>query len=169
MPGTATTAGPHADLTTWLDDHRVPYEVHEHPLTYTAAATAHAEGVDEHTFAKVVGIRSADGTDLLVVVDATDQVDLVKLAAHLGVDWVTLLSEREMAAILPACEAGTIPPVPELARVPVYADERVRADAQVSFHAGSHRYTVRVDRQAWERAAGIQYGTFAMARQSIGS
>jgi Ala-tRNA(Pro) deacylase len=154
--------GPFSDLVTWLDDHAVPYEVREHPLAYTAAATAHAEGVSERSFAKVVGVVTAEGSRALAVVDAADRVDFVRLAAFLGTDWVALLTERMLEEILPDCEAGAIPPVPEIARVEVVADEAVRDDPHISFNAGSHRTSVRVDRRVWERAAGIRYGTFAM-------
>jgi prolyl-tRNA editing enzyme YbaK/EbsC (Cys-tRNA(Pro) deacylase) len=156
-----STPGPYADLVTWLEDHGVPFELHDHPLTYTASATAHVEGVSEREFAKVVGIRRSDGSRMLAVVDAADVVDLVRLAAAVEAEWVTLLTEREMEAILPGCEAGTVPPVPELARVPVIADEGLRTDRQITFHAGSHRTSVRVDRAAWEEAAGIVYRAFA--------
>jgi len=155
--------GPFADLITWLEDHAVPYELHPHPLAYTASAAAYAEGVSVRTFAKVVGIGTAEGSQMLAVVDAADHVDLVRLAAFLGTEWVSPLTEQRMKEILPDCEAGTIPPVPELARVEVVADEAVRADPQISFHAGSHRVAVRVDREAWERAAGIRFGSFATA------
>lgn len=155
------TAAVYADLITWLDDHSVEYEIHEHPLTFTATATAHAEGVDERTFAKVVGIRSADGSELLAVVDAPDHVDLAELARFLGAPWVTLLTEHELTALLPACEPGTVPPIPELVRIPVVADEAIRTDDRISFHAGSHGIAVRVKRADWDRAAGIRYGRFA--------
>jgi Ala-tRNA(Pro) deacylase len=159
--------GPFADLIMWLEDHAVPYELHPHPLAYTASATAHAEGVSERTFAKVVGVRTAEGIRVLAAVDATHHVDLVRLAAFLGTDWVTLLAEQQLVEILPQCEAGTIPPVPELVQLDVVADEAVRADPQISFHAGSHRTAVRVDREAWERAAGIRFGSFATAAAPI--
>lgn len=161
---TSTEAGPYADLIIWLTDHEVPFELHDHPVTYTAAATAHAEGVSERTFAKVVGLRDSRGERLLAAVDAADQVDLVRLALHLGVDWVSPLTEHELKELLPACEPGTIPPIPELARVPVIADRSLRDAAEISFHAGSHATTVRVYRPAWEWAAGIRYGEFATAR-----
>jgi Ala-tRNA(Pro) deacylase len=159
------TAGPYEDLLTWLSDHDVPFVIHEHPTAFTATATAHAEGVSERSFAKVVGLRTADGAAILVVVDAPDHVDLDRTARYLGSEWVTLLNERELEAILPECDAGTIPPVPELCRVPVYADEAVRAEDHISFHAGSHETSVRVDRAAWEAAAGIRYGAFRMERE----
>jgi hypothetical protein len=37
----------------------------------------------------------------------------------------------------------------------------VRDDPDISFDAGSHRYSVRVDRAAWERAAGVTYADLA--------
>jgi Ala-tRNA(Pro) deacylase len=169
MTATRPDTGPFVHLITWLEDHAVPYELHDHPLAYTASATAHAEGVSERSFAKVVGVATADGSRVLAVVDASDHVDLVRLAAFLGTDWVTLLTEHELDEILPDCPGGTIPPVPEIARVDVVADQAVRADLRISFHAGSHRTSVRVDRQSWERAAGIRYGSFAMtARVAAG-
>jgi Ala-tRNA(Pro) deacylase len=159
--------GPFADLITWLEDHAVSYELHPHPLAYTASATAHAEGVSERTFAKVVGIDTAEGSQVLAVVDAADHVDLVRLAAFLGTDWATPLTEHRLKEILPECEAGTVPPIPELAHLEVVADEAVRADSKISFHAGTHRTAVRVDREAWGRAAGIRYGSFATAEVPV--
>ena len=35
----------------------------------------------------------------------------------------------------------------------------MRAEERISFHAGSHATAVRVDRAAWETAAGIRYGS----------
>ncbi len=46
----ATVSGPHAGLLDWLAGHRIEYELHEHPLTYTARETARAEGVDPAAF-----------------------------------------------------------------------------------------------------------------------
>lgn len=153
-----TSGGACADLFMWLIDHDVPFQTHVHPVSYTALATAFAEGVDPKTFAKVVAVRDSTGRRSLVVVDATDAVDLGKLSRFLGVEWVALLSEREMRDLLPTAEPGTIPPVPYLAHVAVYADNAVRADEAISFHAGTHEVSARVKRAAWERAAGIRYG-----------
>lgn len=147
-------------LENWLKAHAVAYEVHPHPLTYTALATARAEGVPPRTFAKVVGVRTTEGRVALVVVDAADVLDLAKVNELIG-EHVRLLSEAELAAACPDWEVGTIPPVPTLAGAQVIADEAVRADPQVSFNAGSHRVAVRVDRAAWEEAAEITYGDLA--------
>ena len=158
----ATVSGPHAGLLDWLASHRIEHELHEHPLTYTARETARAEGVDPATFAKTLGIATDDGRHALVVVDATDQVDLVKARRVLDAGRVRLMTEAELTEWLPGCDVGTMPPVGELFGLPVYADFAVREDPVITFHAGSHRFAVLVDRGAWERAAHVTYGDLAI-------
>lgn len=167
MTESVTAIGPYPPLIAWLESHKVPYELHEHPTTYTAMETARAEGTNPTTFAKVVGVRTSDGSNALVVVDASDQVDLAMLREAMDVTWVALLGEEDLRALLPDCDVGTLPPVPELVKVPVYVDEAVDADRKVSFHAGSHRFSVRVDRAAWEREAGVRTGRFGVIRRSM--
>jgi Ala-tRNA(Pro) deacylase len=168
MTQTATATGPYPPLIAWLESHHIPHEVHEHRTTYTAVETAHAEGTDPTSFAKVVGVRTSEGSNALVVVDASDQVDLALLRDAMDVAWVALLGEEDLRALLPDCDVGTAPPIPDLVKVPVYVDEAVRRDEKISFHAGSHRFTVRVDRAAWEREAGVRTGTFGVLRRSLG-
>lgn len=153
--------GPHAGLLDWLAGRRVEYELHEHPETFTAEATARAEHLDPRRFAKVVGVVAGDGRQVLLVVDADDHVDLAKACRALGVDDVRVMTEAEFAALAPDCEAGTVPPIPELFGVPAYADFAIRESSEIAFHAGSHRYSVHVDREAWERASGITYADLA--------
>jgi Ala-tRNA(Pro) deacylase len=151
------STGPHAGLLAWLAKHDVEHELREHPETFTAEATARAEHVDPRRFAKVVGVIAGDGRRALLLVDAADHVDLGKARRVLGASDVRLLTEAELTAIAPDCQPGTIPPIPELVGLPVYADFVLRDAPELSFHAGSHRFTVHVDRVAWERASGIAY------------
>jgi prolyl-tRNA editing enzyme YbaK/EbsC (Cys-tRNA(Pro) deacylase) len=150
-------------LENWLHAHAIPFEVHPHPLTFTALATARAEGIEPRTFAKVVGVRTDAGRVALIVVDAVDALDLGKVR-HLIGEPVRLLSELELTAACPEWEVGTVPPVPTLAGVQVFADEGVRSDPQISFNAASHRVAVRVDRAGWEEAAEIAYGDLVRRR-----
>lgn len=118
--------GPHAGLLDWLAGRHVEHELHEHPETFTAEATARAEHLDPHLFAKAVGVVASDGRQVLLLVDADDHVDLVKARRALGVDDVRVMTESEFAALAPDCEAGTVPPIPELFGVPVCADFAIR-------------------------------------------
>jgi Ala-tRNA(Pro) deacylase len=160
---TTAPAQPHAGLLDWLRTHHVDHEVHEHLETFTAAGTARAEGVDARSFAKVVGVAADEGKRALIVVDAWDHVDLRKARDVLGSGEMRLLTEAELATLTPGCEPGAMPAVGALFGLPIYADYAVRDDAEISFNAGSHRYSVRVDRLAWERAAAVQYADLASA------
>ncbi len=148
-------------LLDWLGQQGVEHEVHEHAATFTARATAHAEGVDPRTFAKVVGVMTEDDRSFLLVLDATDHVDLRKARRALSADDVRLLTEAQMAALAPDCEGGAIPAVGVLFHLPMVADFAVREDRDISFNAGSHRFSVRVDRSAWERATAVRYADLA--------
>ena len=161
MSAADTLERPDPDLLEWLAGHGVEYEIHEHDRAFTARATAKAEGVDPRTFAKVVGLSVHGGRDVLVVLDATDRLDLRKAAQVFGGSDVRLLTEAEMHDLAPACEVGAVPPVGSLLGLATYADYAVRDDPEISFNAGSHRFSARVERAAWEHASGVVYADLA--------
>jgi Ala-tRNA(Pro) deacylase len=150
---TTTEVGPHEGLLEWLAREGIEHEVHEHRLTFTARETARAEGIEARAFAKVIGVMADDGQRALIVIDAADRLSLTKAADALDVRHVRLLGEPELEALAPGCELGALPAVGVLFGVPLYADTTIRQGSEVTFNAGSHRYTVQVDRAAWERAA----------------
>jgi Ala-tRNA(Pro) deacylase len=145
----------------WLAERGIEHQVHEHATAFTARATAAAEGVDPRSFAKVVGVRTDDDRTFLLVVDATDHVDLVKARHALFASDVRLLTEADLIALAPDCDAGALPAVGSLFHVPMVADYAVREDRDISFNAGSHRFSVRVDRAAWEEATAVRYADLA--------
>jgi Ala-tRNA(Pro) deacylase len=159
--GATITSSADPGLLAWLTDREVDYEVHEHVETMTARATARAEGVDAHTFAKVVAVRLPNGAAAFTILETTDQLDLHKAARAFAVDAVRLLTEGELAAITPGCEIGAAPAVGSLYGLPMYADHALRDDDIISFNAGSHRCSVRVERAGWERATGVLYADLA--------
>jgi Ala-tRNA(Pro) deacylase len=152
---------PYQPLLDWLAGKAIEYEIHPHDPAFTARATAAAEGVDPRTFAKVVAVTSHDGPGAFVVLDATDQLDLGKARHVLGTRDVRLLSEPELTALAPGCQVGAIPAVGALFGLTTYADYAVRDDPEISFNAGSHRFSVRVERARWERACDVVYADLA--------
>ena len=152
---------PYQPLLDWLAGLDIEYELHEHERALTARATASAEGVDPRTFAKVLAVATPDDRHVLVVLDAPDQLDLRKARGVLDVTDVRLLSEPELTALAPGCELGAIPAVGSLFGLTTYADYAVRDDVEISFNAGSHRVSVRVERAHWERASNVIYADLA--------
>jgi Ala-tRNA(Pro) deacylase len=152
---------PYQPLLDWLASHDIEFEIHQHDVAFTARATAAAERVDPRTFAKVVAVAGPDGRKVLLVLDATDLLDLGKARHALGLSDVRLLNEPELMAIAPTCDVGAIPAVGSLFGLTTYADYAVRNDPEISFNAGSHRFSARVDRAGWEHADSVVYADLA--------
>lgn len=161
MNAEAMLERPYQPLLDWLASKDLEYEIHEHERALTARATATAEGVDPRTFAKVLAVATPDDRRLLVVLDAPDKLDLRKARKVLDVTDVRLLSEPELTALAPGCELGAIPAVGSLFGLTTYADDAVRDDVEISFNAGSHRVSVRLERATWERACSVVYADLA--------
>jgi Ala-tRNA(Pro) deacylase len=162
--GASASAPADPALLEWLARHGVEYEVHQHTQAFTALSVAKAEGVDPHTVAKVVAVVTPDGHRALVVLETTDRLDLGKAAHALEADAVRLLTEAELATLAPTCEIGAMPAIGPLFGVGMVADSAVRDNRDISFNAGTHRCSVRVDRVGWERATGVGYADLAADR-----
>ena len=104
---------------------------------------------------------TAEGCNVLLILDAPDLVDLHKARRVLTTGDVRLLTEAELAALAPGCEVGAIPAVGSLFGLTMFADYAVREEPDISFNAGSHRFSARVERAGWERACGLVYADLA--------
>jgi Ala-tRNA(Pro) deacylase len=160
----AVLAGPHRGLLTWMEKNGVHYELHEHPTTFTARETARVDAVNPAAFAKAIGVITDDGRRALVVLDADDHLDLLKARHALGATTVRLMTEGELAESCPGCDVGATPAVGALFGLPMHVDEAIRDVPVITFQAGSHRFTVHVDRPEWERALGVTYQALAEHR-----
>jgi Ala-tRNA(Pro) deacylase len=156
--------GPHRALLDWLQANKVEYELHEHPTTFTARETARAEHVNPTAFAKAIGVVTDDGRRALMVLDAEDHLDILKARRMLAASHVRLMTEPELAEACPGCDVGATPAVGALFGMPMYVDLAIRDVPVLTFHAGSHRYSVHVDRQGWERAHRVTYSALAEQR-----
>lgn len=152
---------PHAGLVDWLAARGVEYELREHPLTFTALDTAVREGIDPGRFAKTLVVETDDERRALVVVDAWDRLDCGKAARVLHAEHCRLLDERELGAFAPDCDLGAVPAVGELFGVRVFADYAIHSAPEITFPAGSHAFTVTVDRAQWSVATRVVYGDLA--------
>ena len=163
MEGTISRA-PDRRLLEWLKAHNVDYDLHHHAPTVTARQTARAEAVAARTMVKSVIVQAADGRKAILALEASDRVDLARAAHVLGTTEVHLVSEAELAEMAPDCDPGTWPPVDTIFGLPVLADSALRDEPEVTFNAGSHEFAVRLDQQAWARAANVRYVDVAERR-----
>jgi len=131
-------------LEQYLRQQQVTYEVQHHPLAYTAQQVAASEHVPGKELAKTV-IVITDDRSVMVVVPASRNVQVSKLAAALGASHARLAEEKEFEALFPDCELGAMPPFGNLYGMDVYVDRMLAEDERIVFRAGTHTDTMRIN------------------------
>lgn len=147
------------ELTTrYLDQHGIRYEVFDHEPRFTAAAEALACGVAPHRAAKGIVMRDAQGRHWLVVIPASDHLDLRKLRRLLrSPPGLRLATEQELDAEFPELEVGAVPPFGAMLAVPEVVDERLLDDRRrVLCNSGDHRHSLLVDSSELASLAGTR-------------
>ncbi len=130
-------------LREFLDSHRVKYMVISHSLAYTAQGVAALAHVSGKKLAKTVIVK-IDGVLAMAVIPASFHVDLDRLRKLTGAQYVEVATELEFKDAFPDCETGAMPPFGNLYDMPVYADEILAENEEITFSAGSHRELVRM-------------------------
>lgn len=130
-------------LREFLDCHRIKYLVISHSLAYTAQGVAALAHVSGKKLAKTVIVK-IDGVLAMAVIPASFHVDLDRLRKLTGAQSVEVASEIEFKDAFPDCETGAMPPFGNLYDMPVYADESLAQNEEITFSGGSHRELVRM-------------------------
>ncbi len=136
-------------LKAYLDDNAVRYELIKHPTAYTAPSLAHAEHVSGWNHAKVVMLKSDDGT-IMAVLPANCRVDLQKLGATLKKP-LRLATEEEFKSLFPDCATGTMPPFGHFYDLPVYVDASLTKSDFIVFQVGTHEDAMKMSYADFER------------------
>ncbi len=127
----------------FLNDHGVKYVTIIHSPAFTAqeiAAAAHVRGKD---FAKSVVVK-LDERLALAVVPASVKIDLALVREVTGVQRVELANEADFVAHFPECEPGAMPPFGNLYGMPVYVDDHLGDNREITFNAGTHSELIRM-------------------------
>jgi Ala-tRNA(Pro) deacylase len=132
------------DLTGFLEEAGVDFDVLEHAHTERAADEAAALGIGPEEVAKTLVLVAPTG-NVRAVLAASERIDVRKVAAVLGVGGkkVHLASEDDLARAYPDFELGAVPPFggPE---DQVVVDERLAGRDSVVLEAGTHERSVRL-------------------------
>jgi len=124
-------------LQSYLETHKIPYEVVSHPKAYTAHDVAQTLDVPGKLVAKVVMVK-ADAYFVMSVLPSTWRVDLKRLGDVLDASDLRLATEAEIANLFPDCQVGTMPPFGNLYGVEVYVDQLLTEDESIVFEAGTY-------------------------------
>lgn len=130
----------------------VSYRIHPHRPTYTAQEEAGAERLPGRRVAKVV-IAIGDQRPLMLVLPADRHVAVGSLARVVGGQDVRLAREDEFGPLFPDCEVGAMPALGNLYDLPVYLDEGLAQEPEITFLAGTHSESVTIPTPAFERLA----------------
>jgi Ala-tRNA(Pro) deacylase len=132
------------DVTGFLEQSGVDFDVLEHEHTERAAEEAKALDVALEEVAKTLVLASPEG-NVRAVLAASERIDLSKVAEVLGIGGkkVHLASEEDLARDYAGFELGAVPPFggPEDR---VIVDEGLSARGSVVLEAGSHETSVRL-------------------------
>jgi Ala-tRNA(Pro) deacylase len=137
-------------LKEFLDSRGVKYVTLSHSLAYTAqevAASAHISGKE---MAKTL-VMKVDGKMALVVLPASEKLNLDQLRESTGARSVELATESEFATLFPECQVGAMPPFGNLYGLDVYVTESLTRDKEIGFNAGSHTELIRMSFADFER------------------
>lgn len=126
-----------------LDHAQISYEVHTHPLAYTAQEIAAVQHIPGKEMAKVVMLM-IDGSLAMAVIPASRLVSLPLVKTALGCKDARLATEDEFVSRFPECEIGAMPPFGNLFGLPVYVDPALEKDEAIFFNAGNHQQTVKL-------------------------
>jgi Ala-tRNA(Pro) deacylase len=132
------------DVTGFLEEAGVDFDVLEHARTERAADEAAALGIRPEEVAKTLVLVAPSGK-VRAVLAASERVDLHKVAAVLEVGGkkVHLASEDDLARDYPDFELGAVPPFGGR-EDQVIVDERLAGRDAVVVEAGTHERSVRL-------------------------
>jgi Ala-tRNA(Pro) deacylase len=133
-----------------LEENKAHYTTIKHAVAFTSRDLAAALHTDKDEIAKATIVRASGGY-AMAVLPASHQLDLKHMARALGVPWVSLASESELASLFPGCELGAIPPFGHLYGMPVYVDVPLTNDKWIAFCSGRHDEAIRMLYADYER------------------
>ena len=121
----------------FLREQGVPFNTLEHPTTFSAQRMAHSLDVPGDNVAKTVVLK-VDGEHVLVVLQATHQIDLQMVRESLGAGQVELAPEKELAKLFSDCELGAIPPFGSRYGLKTLVDTALTDDEYIVFEGNRH-------------------------------
>jgi Ala-tRNA(Pro) deacylase len=124
-----------------LDEAKIPYEVYNHALAYTAQEIAAKQHISGNQMAKVV-MLDVDGELIMAVLRGNDKINLTTVMRSLAATHVRMATENEFVSRFPDCEIGAEPPFGNLFGVKVVMDAALEQDEYIYFNAGNHVQTV---------------------------
>lgn len=152
-------------LREYLDSRNVRYSVISHSPTFTAQETASIAHIPGREIAKTVIVK-ADGRMMMVVLPASEMVDLRSLRKAVGAVSAELAHEDEFGNVFGECEAGAMPPFGNLYGMEVVVANDLGVDREIAFNAGTHHELVRMAYADYDRLVHPMHAAVGVPRRS---
>ena len=130
-------------LLEYLEQNKVWFVPMSHPRAYPAQEIAAAQHVPGREMAKTIILR-VDQDFAMVVIPATQRIDLQILKKELPYKEIAFATEYEFAWLFPDSEVGAMPPFGNLYNLPVFVDWTLSEDKEIVFNAGTHANPIRM-------------------------
>ena len=148
-------------LEQYLRERQVAYQIQHHPQAYTAQQIAECEHISGKKVAKSVVVL-ADNIKVLLVLPASQRVNLDKVRTELGAQNVILAHEEEFRSSFPDCEVGSMPPFGNLYSIPVCVETSLTRQENIVFPIGTHTETMSLKYADFERLVQPKVAEFAL-------
>jgi len=137
-------------LTRYLDENEVKYVTIRHSEAFTASEIAQTAHVPGKELAKTVMVK-IDGEMVMVVLPATERIDLELLRQTTGATDVEIAHEDEFEQLFPNCQTGAMPPFGNLWDMKTLVDQQLREDERIAFNAGTLTELIQLSYGDYER------------------
>lgn len=132
----------HSRLIERLQQAGVEFTETQHDPVFTSVEAARVRGVDLHSGAKALVLKSDHGF-LLAVMPADLKLDGSALRKHLRSRRLRFADKNELAE-LTGLTPGAVPPFGSLFDLPTVCDERLGDNEFINFNAASHERSVQM-------------------------
>lgn len=133
------------NIKAFVNSHRIDFHVYEHQETSHAQHLAQSLHIPGASIAKTVLLRANGGFKyLLLVLPASEQIDLEKLSKAIGGTHVRLATELEDSDHCPDCELGILPPFGSRINADALVDETLTKHEDLFFQGDSHQEAIRL-------------------------
>jgi Ala-tRNA(Pro) deacylase len=153
-------------LAEFLSARGAKYEAVTHPAAVTAQEQAAAMRVPGGSVAKVLIVKERDGY-VMAVVAASAEVDLDRLKGLIGHGEIRMATVEEVAAVVPDCMPGAIPPFGAMYGLRSFVDRGLLAVPRVSMPAGDAASAIRMRSAEFRRLVDARAGDFAIPESLV--
>jgi len=140
---------------------KLAFEPYEHEAVRTSEDAAKVRNTPLHEGAKAL-VLFADEKPVMVVVPGDRKLDMKAFKALYHVRDLRMATPAQVEDIT-GVTIGAVPPFGHMFGIPVYMDAAVGANAHVSFNAGLHTHSIRMNEKDYEKLAKPTIGEFSKA------